>query len=419
MPAESRPGDAPSIAVGDATPVVITGLGTVNALAHSVAEFLPALRAGTCAIGPVTGFDATGYRSRIAAEVKDLAAPEWLPAPLRRRASRSDLFALLAAKEAMGDAGFDVAAAPTRVGIVLGATTGGMMAAESQLRGRIDGTLRRYRKSALLGTPITTSADVLATCFGIAGPRLVLSTACSSSGTALGIALDWIRLGRADVVLAGGTESMCRTIFAGFNALHALAAEPCRPFDEKRAGLSLGEGAAILVIESAAHAARRGARVHARLLGYGMSADAHHLTAPHPEGTGAALAMQRALARAGTAPDAIDYVNAHGTGTPLNDGVEAAAIRKVFGAAADRLAVSSTKAAIGHTLGAAGAIEGLTTVLALREGFLPPTVNLEHPDPACGLDFVPRDARPAALAYALSNSYGFGGNNTAVVFGRA
>jgi 3-oxoacyl-[acyl-carrier-protein] synthase II len=212
---------------------------------------------------------------------------------------------------------------------------------------------------------------------------------------------------------------LCRTIFAGFNALHALSPEPCRPFDRRRAGLSLGEGAAILVIESSAHAARRAARVHATLLGYGMSADAHHLTAPHPEGTGAALAMRRALARSGVAPAEIDYINAHGTGTPLNDGIEAAAIRLVLGDAARRVAVSSTKAALGHTLGAAGAIEGLTTILALRDGFLPPTVNLDEPDPACNLDFVPRRSRPATLRRALSNSYGFGGNNTSVVFGRA
>ncbi|MCC6765346.1 MAG: beta-ketoacyl-[acyl-carrier-protein] synthase family protein [Deltaproteobacteria bacterium] len=399
--------------------VVVTGLGTVNALASSVDAFAAALRAGTCAIGPVTGFDASGYRSRIAAEVKGLAAPDWLPPALRRRASRSDLFALVAAAEALRESGLDVAGAPARVGVVLGATTAGMMAAETSLHARIAGTARRYRRSRLVGTPIATSADLLAHVFGLGGPRLVLSTACSSSGTALGVARDWIRLGRADVVLAGGTESMCRTIFAGFNALKALSLEPCRPFDRRRAGLSLGEGAAILVVESAAHAARRNARAHATILGYGMSADAHHLTAPHPEGTGAALAMERALARAGIAAEEVGYINAHGTGTPLNDVVEAAAIARVFGEAADRVAVSSTKAAVGHTLGAAGAIEGLTSVLALRDGFLPPTVNLDEPDPACRLDFVPRASRPAALRYALSNSYGFGGNNTTVVFGRA
>ncbi len=399
--------------------IVITGLGTVNALAHSVDAFAAALRAGTCAIAPVTGFDASGYRSRIAAEVRDLAPPDWLPSPLRRRASRSDLFALVAAREALAESRLDVAAAPDRVGVVLGATTGGMMAAETCLRDRIGGTLRRYRRSTLVGTPMATSADALAQIFGCGGPRLVLSTACSSSGTALGVALDWIRLGRADAVLAGGTESMCRTIFAGFNALKALSLDPCRPFDRRRSGLSLGEGAAILIVERAAHAARRSAPVHARILGYGMSADAHHLTAPHPEGRGAVLAMRRALTRTGVARDDVDYINAHGTGTPLNDGIEAAAIVEVFGAAAHRLAVSSTKSALGHTLGAAGAIEGLATVLALRDGFLPPTVNLDEPDPASDLDFVPCVSRPAELRYALSNSYGFGGNNTTVVLGRA
>jgi len=399
--------------------VVVTGLGTVNALADSVDRFGAALRAGSCAIGPVTGFNATCYRSRIAAEVKQLAIPAWIPSPLRRRASRSDLFAVVAAAEALAASGLDVGAAPERVGIVLGATTAGMMAAETSFRDRLAGTLTRYRKSTLVGTPMATSADVLAAIFGCAGPRLVLSTACSSSGTALGIALDWIRLGRVDAVLAGGTESMCRTIFAGFNALHALAPDPCRPFDRRRAGLSLGEGAAILVLERGSHAAARGARPHARVLGYGMSADAHHLTAPHPEGRGAVLAMRRALAHAGVAPGEVDYINAHGTGTPLNDGIEAAAIVEVFGETAPHPAVSSTKAAVGHTLGAAGAIEALATVLALRDGFLPPTVHLEDPDPAWPLDFVPQTSRPATVRHALSNSYGFGGNNTTVVFGRA
>jgi 3-oxoacyl-[acyl-carrier-protein] synthase II len=403
---------------GAPTPLAITGVGTVNALAHSAPAFAAALRAGTCAVAPVRGFDASGYRSQVAAEVNELPLPESIPSALRRRASRSDLFALVATAEALADSGLDVAAAPTRVGVVLGGTTGGMMTAETCVRDRIEGRLSRYRRGPLLGTPISTSADVLAATFGLGGPRLVLSTACSSSANALGIALDWIRLGRVDAVVAGGTESLCRTIFAGFNALKAMSPEPCRPFDRRRAGLNLGEGAAILVIETAAHAAARGACVHARLLGYGTSADAHHLTAPHPEGTGAALAMQRALARAGVDVSTIDYVNAHGTGTPLNDGIEAAAIHGVFGAHTPRVAVSSTKGAVGHTLGAAGAIEALATVIALRDGFVPPTVNLDDPDPACDLD-LPRASRDARLDHALSNSYGFGGNNTSVVLARA
>ena len=416
--ADRRPSWSAGGGLGAQLRVVVTGLGTVNPLARSVPEFTAALRAGAGAIGPLTLFDPTGYRSQVAAEVKGITPPAWLPAPLRRRASRADIFALVAVEQALAASALDVAAAPDRIGLALGGTTGGMLRAEECLRDRIEGRLARYRASPLLGTPISTSADVVAAAFGTAGPRLMLSTACSSSANALGIALDWIRLGRADAVVAGGTESLCRTTFAGFNALHALSLEPCRPFDRRRNGLSLGEGAAIVVLESAERAARRGARVHAELVSYGTSADAHHLTAPHPDGTGAVLAMSRALARGRLAPEEIDYVNAHGTGTPMNDVIETAAIKAVFGPAARRLAISSTKGAIGHTLGAAGAIEALATILALRDGFVPPTVNLEEADPDCDLDFVPLKSRSAALHFAVSNSYGFGGNNTALVLSR-
>ena len=299
--------------------VVVTGLGTVNALGSSVAEFAAALRAGTSAIGPVTLFDTKGYRARIAAQVHDDDAPATLPHALRRRSSRSDVFALRATAEALAESGITDAVAPDRIGVVLGGTTGGMLRAEECLRARIEGRSARYGADPIIGAPISVSADVVADVFDLRGPRLALSTACSSSGNALGTALDWLRLGRVDAVVTGGTESLCRMTFAGFNALHALSLEPCRPFDRRRAGLSLGEGAAILVVESATHAARRGARAHAALVGWGNSADAHHLTAPHPQGTGAILAMTRALANAGLQPADIDYINAHGTGTPEND----------------------------------------------------------------------------------------------------
>ena len=405
--------------VPSARRVVVTGLGTVNPLASSVAEFAAALRAGTTAIRPLTLFDTTGYRSRIAAQVLDDAPPRGIPASLRRRLSRSDVFALRATAEAFAESGVAAETSPDRIGLALGGTTGGMLRAEECLRARLEHRIDRYLPDPILGSPISASADVVARVFDITGPRLTLSTACSSSANALGMALDWIRLGKVDAVVTGGTESLCRMTFAGFNALHALSLEPCRPFDRHRSGLSLGEGAAVLVLESAERAARRGVRVHAELVAYGNSADAHHLTAPHPEGLGAVLAMRRALAGAGLRPDEIDYINAHGTGTPLNDAVEAGAIRTVFGDAASRLAVSSTKGAVGHTLGAAGAIEALATILALRDGFLPPTVNLDETDPAWGLDFVPQRSRAASPRFALSNSYGFGGNNTSMVLGRA
>ncbi len=267
----------------------------------------------------------------------------------------------------------------------------------------------------LVAMPVHSTADVLAAVFGCRGPRLTVVTACSSSANALGIAADFIQDGRADALLAGGTDAHCKMTYAGFNALQALAPDVCRPFDRRRAGLSLGEGAAMFVLEEERHARRRGANVVAELAGYGTSADAYHMTAPDPEGRGAVVAMQRALAEARLAPNDIDYVNAHGTGTSQNDPIETRAIKAVFGAHARRLAVSSTKSQAGHCLGAAGAIEILATVLALRHGFLPPTVNLEEPDPECDLDYVPRQARARELRAAVSNSYGFGGNNTSVV----
>ncbi len=398
--------------------VVVTGVGTVNALAHSAEEFAAALRAGTGAIRPLTLFDTTGFRCTIGAQVDGVCAPPDLPSPLRRRLSRADIFALAAATEAITDSGLDLTACGPRAGIALGGTTGGMLRTEHCLHEHVRSPAHRYRPSALVGAPISASADVVARVLDIAGPRLTVSTACSSSAMALGVALDWIRLGHGDVVVAGGTESLCMTVFAGFNALHALSPEPCRPFDRHRSGLSLGEGAAVLVLEDAEHAAQRGARIHAELLDYGASADAHHLTAPHPEARGAVLAMRRALAGAGLEPYDIDYVNAHGTGTPLNDTSEVAALHTVFDGCSRALAVSSTKAAVGHTLGAAGAVEALVTVLAVRDGFVPPTLALEVPEDDA-LDFVRGSSRAAPVHFALSNSYGFGGNNTSLVIGRA
>ena len=400
--------------------VVVTGVGTVNPLGTSTAAFGAALRAGTCAIGPLTLFDTTGFRSVIGAEVHDIdnvPLPAHVSTALRRRLSRADIFALGASMEALADSGLDQATPNERLGIALGGTTGGMLRTEGCLQERTDRG-RRYRANALVGAPVSASADVVAQTLGIVGPRLTVSTACSSSAMALGVALDWIRLGQCDVVVAGGSESLCATVFAGFNALHAVSREPCRPFDRRRNGLSLGEGAAILVLEDASHARARGARMHAELLDYGASADAHHLTAPHPEALGAVLAMQRALTHADLAPRDIDYVNAHGTGTPLNDASEITALHEVFDPSGRAPAVSSTKSAVGHTLGAAGAIEALATVLAVRDGFIPATVTLDEPDDAT-LDFVPQTGRTASLRYALSNSYGFGGNNTSLVIGRA
>ena len=277
---------------------------------------------------------------------------------------------------------------------------------------------RRARKSRMtdwLETPVATVADSVAQALGCFGPRLTLSTACSSSAHAMGTGADWIHSGRAERVMAGGVDALCLMTYSGFDSLHALDPSPCRPFDKHRAGLTLGEGAAFFVFEDWDDAIERGAHPLAEFVGYGVSSDAHHLTQPSPDAAGPMLAMQVALQRTGLAPEEIDYVNAHGTGTPLNDVVETRAIKQVFGSHAYRIPVSSTKSMHGHCLAAAGAIEAVASVIAIREGFVPPTATLRDPDPECDLDYVPGESRPAPLRTVMSNSYGFGGNNVSVV----
>ncbi len=409
----------PQREAADLRRVVITGAGSINALGLGVPAFATGLRAARHGIGQLSLFDSTGYRTSYAGEVRDVPRQTWLPPALERHASRSDLFALIAAREALVTAGlWSESAAPAMglddVGVVVGATTGGMHSTEEYYR-RVVLELPARRRAAMLNLLVSTSADLLAGVFGCQGPRLTVSTACSSGGNALGVAVDWIRAGRADVVLGGATDSLCRMTFSGFNALQALDTVPCRPFDRERAGLSLGEGAAMFVLEAREHARARGASVLAEVRGYGISADAHHITQPRPDGAGAALAMRRALEDSGVAADEVDYVNAHGTGTPHNDVMETRVIKTVLGRRAQAIPVSSTKSMIGHCLAAAGALEALACVLALQGGFVPATATLEHPDPECDLDYVPRASRTQAVHTVLSNSYGFGGNNTTVV----
>ncbi|MGH7786157.1 MAG: beta-ketoacyl-[acyl-carrier-protein] synthase family protein, partial [Candidatus Binatia bacterium] len=347
-----------------------------------------------------------------AAQAAPFDAPAGLDPALWARASRTARLALLAASEAWRMAGLGDGGA---AGVLLGTTTGGMACGEACLRAELLGGADTTPLVAWLETPISVPGDLVAASIGSHGPRMTVSTACSSGANALGLGADWIRTRRAPAVLCGGADSLCQMTFSGFNALQALDRVPCRPFDRRRAGLTLGEGAALFVLEDWDAAARRGARILGELLGYGVSADAHHLTQPRPDGAGAVLAMRRALAAAGIEPEAVDYVNAHGTGTPQNDVVETRAIKTVLGAHAYAVPVSSTKSMIGHCLAAAGASEALACLLALRDGFVPPTASLEEADPECDLDYVPRQSRPAALRTVLSNSYGFGGNNTSLV----
>jgi 3-oxoacyl-[acyl-carrier-protein] synthase II len=401
--------------------VAVTGLGAVTALGGDVGALAAGLADGRRGVGPLTRF-VHGGRCRVAAEVPELApaaaAIGALPPASVRRLSRPDRLALTAAEEALRQAGFDPSLRGSAA-IFVGATVGGMAESEEAYRRRRTGEDRRWRLSRLLGTPLSTSAGAIAQAFGLHGPRATYSTACSSSALAIAEAATAIASGRARVALAVGTDALCRITYAGFDALQALDPQGCRPFDRDRGGLSLGEGAAALVLEEAALARARGTRILARVLGYATTSDAHHVTAPDPDARGALGALRGALAAARVAPERVDYVNAHGTGTRQNDDMEVRVLRAVLGGRLGCIPVSSTKAQLGHCLGAAGAVEAVVTVLALDTSLLPPTATLRIPDPAWSdLDLVPTPGRRASIEVALTSSYGFGGHNVTLVFGR-
>ena len=398
--------------------VVVTGMGVISALGSDLAAFSGGLRAGRCGISKLTLFDAAGSRSDLVGQAPEPALPE-LAATLPPHTSRPDRFGPRAALSAVADAGLgrrelDHAA------VLFGIGTGGAPETEDYLRELLD----EHRPELPAATRLISHqpaavTDLVARVLGAGGPRSTIMTACSSSAIAISQALDLITLGRAEVALAGGAEGLCRLTCAGFSALRATAPDYCRPFDLERKGLNLGEGAAVLVLESEAHARRRGARIYAHLRGAGLSCDAHHMTAPHPEGAGALRAMRAALRDARLEPAAIGYINAHGTGTPHNDAAESAAVRALLGPRAAQVPISSIKSMVGHTLGAAGAIEAVAAVLALVDEALPPTVNLQNPDPAFGLDFITGPARAQRVDAVLSASFAFGGNNAVLIFTRA
>jgi 3-oxoacyl-[acyl-carrier-protein] synthase II len=372
-----------------------------------VKAFWSGIAAGACAIRPLTVIDTDGFRCRIAGEVPEALAGS-------RRRTRADRFAIAAAQEALTDAGLG-RAEREQAAVVVGAVGGGMLEAEAwywaAARGR-----RAASVPALRSVLPCAHADVLAARFGMHGPRHTVVTACSSGAVAVAEAAALITAGVVDVALAAGVDAITRICFMGFNALKLLDPAPCRPFDRGRRGMSIGEGAGVLVLEDAGRARARGARPYAELAGYGMTTDAYHVTAPEPEGDGMARALRGALAQARETPAAVQYVNAHGTGTPQNDRVEARALERVFGAGG--VLLSSTKSMIGHTMAAAGSLEAIATVLALGHGIVPPTANVEEPDPDVHFDCVPRLARETALEGAISNSFGFGGQNVSLLFRR-
>lgn len=395
------------------TRVLVTGLGIVSPYGCGRRVFWDGLAGGRCAIGPLSLFETEGFRSRIGAEVPAHAA---LPGVSGRRA-RADRFALAAADEAVRDAGLSRAElAPAAV--VVGGIGGGMLEVEAWYwRREREGVDDPRLRAALPSVLPFAHADLVARRYGTTGPKETVVLACSSGGAALGLAAELIASGAAPLALAGGVDSMTRICFMGFNALKLLDPDPCRPFARDRRGMSLGEGAGFVVLEDEAHARARGARGYAELASYGLTTDAWHLTAPHPDGEGSVRAMAEALERAGVPASAVGYVNAHGTGTPQNDRVEAVALRKLFDP--ESVLVSANKSLVGHAMAAAGALEAVATVLTLAHELVPPTANLAETDPEIGFDCVPRVARRARVEYALSNSFGFGGQNLSLLFRRA
>lgn len=401
--------------------VVVTGMGVVSPVGVGADAFWTALRQGVSGIGPITRFDASGLPSQIAGEVRGFDPLAYLP---RRDVVRTDTFihyALIAANEAVADAKLAIASRSERVGASVGTGMGGvplLMATYDEYQRTGPGAISPYAMPGLLPNMAAGWVSLRA---GTRGPIAAATTACAAGAQAIGDAFRMIQHGEADAMLAGGTDALLHPIVVGaFCALRALSthnAEPARasrPFDRERDGFVLAEGCGILVLEELEMARARGAHVYAELVGYGLTADAYHPTAPAVEGPARAMAL--ALADAGLQPEEIDYINAHGTSTPQNDINETRAIRQVFGAHAARLAVSSTKSMTGHLIGAAGAVEAIATVLAVKTGLVPPTINYRTPDPECDLDCVPNDARPMAVRAAMSNAFAFGGTNAVLVF---
>jgi len=404
--------------------VALTGLGAVTPLGNDVASTWRAATAGESGIDWIRSFDPGDVPVRIAAEVKDFDASQVASPKEVRKLERNVLLALGAAREALDDSGlngFD----PARVGIVFGTAIGGVNGILDQEEIRLSRGPDRVSPNFLPNVLVDSASGQIAISLGIKGPNYAVVSACATGSHAIGEAAELIKRGDADAVLAGGGEAcMHPLILAGFTAMRGLAVEnedpplASRPFDATRAGFVMGEGACIFLLEELEAAQARGARVYAEVLGYGASNDAHHMAQPEPEAIGVADMMRAALQRSGVEPERVGYINAHGTSTPLGDLAETKAIKAVFGDHAYKLAVSSTKSMMGHTFGAAGAIEAMMCALALHEGVIPPTINYRHPDPDCDLDYVPNEARRVKVDVALSNAMGLGGHNGCVLLGR-
>ena len=405
--------------------VVITGLGCVTPLGHTVAETWQAVKDGVCGIGPITQYDAENQKVKLCAEVKDFDPTAWMDRREAKHMARFAQLAVASAQQAVADGGLDMEREdPLRCGVIVSSGIGGLSITVEEL---VKGQTKGFDRISPFYIPMTIcnmAAGLIAIRHGFQGMCTCPVTACAGGTNAVGDAFRQIRDGYADMMLCGGAESVVTPLaVGGFTSMKALHTgdDPARasiPFDRERSGFVLGEGAGILLLEEYDHANARGARIYAEVAGYGATCDAYHMTAPAPDGSGGASAMALALADGGIRPEEVDYINAHGTSTPLNDKGETAAVKAVFGDWAYRLAMSSTKSMTGHMLGAAGAVEAIFSALALVDGYLPATIHYREPDPECDLDVVPNTGRNADLRCVLSNSLGFGGHNASLLFQR-
>ena len=407
--------------------VVVTGIGAITPIGTGVEALWDGLRRRTSAVGGITRFDPSPFRSRMAGEVNDFYATDHVEERRARRLDRFSQFSIAATRLALADAELDPAREDgDRIGAMMGTALGGVARGEGEYRHFIEGGIRAVDPSLALSVFAGAGSCNIAIEFGFSGPNSTNGMSCASGTIAIGDGYRAIRRGDADVMVAGGSEAplapLCYGAFAIIRAMSTRNDDPShasRPFDRDRDGFVMAEGAAVLVLEERGRALARGAPIYAEICGYGLTNDAHHMTAPRPDGSKAAMAMRKALAEESVQPWEVGYINAHGSSTPLNDPTETSSIRQVFGSHADRVAVSGTKGYYGHALGASGAIEAAICALASRRRWLPPTVNLEQADPACDLAYLTGEGRDAEPDYLLSNSFGFGGINAALLFRRA
>ncbi len=407
--------------------VVVTGLGTINALGHNVAETWENLKNGISGCDKITQFDASKFKTQIACEIKNYDVTQWIPKQDARKMDRYAQYGVIAAMEAMEDSGLVVGQFDSdRAGVIWGSGIGGLQTFQDEVQAYIaNGKVPRFNPFFIPKMIADIASGHISIKYDLRGPNFTTVSACASSANALVDAFNYIRLGHADIFIAGGSEApVTEASVGGFNAMHAISTRnddpktASRPFDKDRDGFVIGEGGAALVLEEYEHAVKRGARIYAEFVGGGLTADAHHITAPHPEGRGAAKVMQFALRDAGMKPEDLDYVNLHGTSTGLGDIAETKAVKEVFGDYAYQLSISSTKSMHGHLLGGTGAMEALVSVLAIKHGIIPPTINQFNLEPEIDpkLDFTFLKAKQRQIRSALSNTFGFGGHNVSVIF---